>query len=420
MKKTAYFLFFIFWLSPFFVMAQVGIGTLDLVSKNEGLLVPRMTTADRDLIVAPATGLLIYNTSTSSFNFFDNDWKDYSEFAKNYKSNLTGDIFTTTSSNDIVIGMSITPPFAGKYKVTFNSYFNNAPIIIGPFSTLDCTTDLLSTYNYLNSLSVTKPVHAVVLGHGEVLTSGVYDIAGATSTVGTIYFDGEGNPDALFVIRISAAFATGAASKMVLLNGAKAANIFWVVQGAAAFAESTELKGTVITYAGTNAMAAGGNLEGRLLAITGAVSFSTGIAIIPLGNSVINLGFLSSFVFFSSTGAISNASTSTITGNIGANTGAISGLFLPTVFKGSLLNSGEFITTLSPNNTKAIGTFGIYQNGVLIPSSNKTLTSNANSSNISLQAIATILPNQAIDVRWNTNSEKIVMGNRTLTLIRIQ
>jgi hypothetical protein len=316
--------------------------------------------------------------------------------------------------------MSITPPFAGKYKVTFNSYFNNAPIIIGPFSTLDCTTDLLSTYNYLNSLSVTKPVHAVVLGHGEVLTSGVYDIAGATSTVGTIYFDGEGNPDALFVIRISAAFATGAASKMVLLNGAKAANIFWVVQGAAAFAESTELKGTVITYAGTNAMAAGGNLEGRLLAITGAVSFSTGIAIIPLGNSVINLGFLSSFVFFSSTGAISNASTSTITGNIGANTGAISGLFLPTVFKGSLLNSGEFITTLSPNNTKAIGTFGIYQNGVLIPSSNKTLTSNANSSNISLQAIATILPNQAIDVRWNTNSEKIVMGNRTLTLIRIQ
>jgi hypothetical protein len=57
---------------------------------------------------------------------------------------------------------------------------------------------------------------------------------------------------------------------------------------------------------------------------------------------------------------------------------------------------------------------------VLIPSSNKTLTSNENSSNISLQAIATILPNQAIDVRWNTNSEKIVMGNRTLTLIKLQ
>jgi hypothetical protein len=76
--------------------------------------------------------------------------------------------------------------------------------------------------------------------------------------------------------------------------------------------------------------------------------------------------------------------------------------------------------TSTPNDTKAIGTFGIYQNGVLIPSSNKTLTSNANSSNISLQAIATILANQAIDVRWNTDSEKIVIGNRTLTLIKIE
>jgi len=76
--------------------------------------------------------------------------------------------------------------------------------------------------------------------------------------------------------------------------------------------------------------------------------------------------------------------------------------------------------TLSPNNTNALGTFGIYQNGVLIPSSNKTLTSNANSANLSLQAIATILPNQAIDIRWNTDSEKIMMGNRTLTLIKVQ
>jgi hypothetical protein len=54
----------------------------------------------------------------------------------------------------------------------------------------------------------------------------------------------------------------------------------------------------------------------------------------------------------------------------------------------------------------------------LIPSSNKILTSNANSKPISLQAIATILPNQVIDVRWN-RFRKIVMGNGTLTLIKV-
>jgi hypothetical protein len=67
----------------------------------------------------------------------------------------------------------------------------------------------------------------------------------------------------------------------------------------------------------------------------------------------------------------------------------------------------------------ALGSFGIYQNGVLIPSSYKTLTTNANYANVSLQAIATILPNK-IDIRWNTDSEEIVMGNRTLTLIKVQ
>ncbi len=428
MKKTYGFLLFIFLLTPLFIDAQVGIGTVDphpsalleLVSNSEGLLVPRMTSAERDLIVAPAVGLLIYNTTTSSFNYFDIDWKDYSTFSKNYNANITGDITTSLATNEIVPGMSIAPPFAGKYKVTFNSYYNNAPISTGPFSSEKGKIDLQSTYDYLQSLAVTQATHGVILGNGEALTSGIYTITGATSTVGTLYFDGAGNPDALFVIRISAAFSAGTATKMVLLNGAKASNIFWVIEGAASIEASTTFKGTIITHAGAITIASGGNLEGRLFSIVGAISFNTGTAYIPSGNSVINMGVLSTFIFYSSAGAVTNGGASVITGNIGTNVGDISGYGSPTVFKGSFLNAGGSITTLSPNNTNALGTFGIYQNGMLIPSSNKILTSNANSANLSLQAIATILPNQVIDVRWNTDSEIIVMGNRTLTLIKIQ
>ena len=54
--------------------AQVGIGTatpdasakLDISSTTQGLLPPRMTTVQRDAIVSPATGLVIFNTSTNS------------------------------------------------------------------------------------------------------------------------------------------------------------------------------------------------------------------------------------------------------------------------------------------------------------------------------------------------------------------
>ncbi len=97
MKKISCFQLFLFLLTPLFVGAQVGIGTfnpdssslLELFSNNKGLLVPRMTSSERDLVVAPAVGLLIYNTSTSTFNFFDKDWKEYSAFAISYNSNLT-------------------------------------------------------------------------------------------------------------------------------------------------------------------------------------------------------------------------------------------------------------------------------------------------------------------------------------------
>ena len=429
MKKISCFLILVFFIVPLFVSAQVGIGTanpdpsalLELYSNSGGLLVPRMTTAERDLIVAPTVGLLIYNTSTSNFNFFDIDWKDYSAFAKNYNANLTGDITTTSTSNEVINGMSITPLFGGKYKVTFNSYYSTPPITIAPFSSLDAKNQLQATYNCLMSLTVTNSTHNVILGSGETLIPGVYTIAGATSTVGTINFDGQGDPNALFVIRIGAAFATGPSSNMVLLNGAKASNVFWVIEGAASMAASTILKGTVITNAGAIAMASGADLEGQLFAITGAVSFSSGTAIIPSENSVIDLGVLSTFIFFSGTGAISNVDTSVITGDIGTMTGAITGFGSPNVFTGLILYPGGTITTSSPNNTNALGTFGIYQNGVLIPSSNKILTINANAANLSLQAIATILPNQAIDVRWKTKAcRNIMMGNRVLTLIKIQ
>ncbi|MCX6320105.1 MAG: hypothetical protein NTW29_22690 [Bacteroidetes bacterium] len=43
---------------------------LDISSNSKGILIPRMTQAERDAITSPPTGLLLYNTSSTSFQYY--------------------------------------------------------------------------------------------------------------------------------------------------------------------------------------------------------------------------------------------------------------------------------------------------------------------------------------------------------------
>jgi len=59
------------------VYAQIGINTtapdssaiLDIFSNEQGVLLPQLTTAQRDIIATPANGLLIYNTDSDEFQY---------------------------------------------------------------------------------------------------------------------------------------------------------------------------------------------------------------------------------------------------------------------------------------------------------------------------------------------------------------
>ena len=83
--KHAIFLSLVFTLFTVGLTAQVGINTddsdpdpsamLDVKSTDKGMLIPRMTTAQRTTIAAPATGLLVFDNDLNAFYYFDgNDW----------------------------------------------------------------------------------------------------------------------------------------------------------------------------------------------------------------------------------------------------------------------------------------------------------------------------------------------------------
>src|SRR5690349_21496857 len=91
MKKIILCSFFISLLTPLF--PQVGIGTLtpnsssvlDLSSTSKGMLMPRMTTDQRNAIASPASGLMILNLDDKCIDIYDG-----ANWVKNCGMKITG------------------------------------------------------------------------------------------------------------------------------------------------------------------------------------------------------------------------------------------------------------------------------------------------------------------------------------------
>ncbi len=447
MKNKKQFFLFLFILSGI-VNAQNGLGTtapdassiLDLSSTSKGLLLPRMTTEQRDSIQNPANGLVIFNKSLNLFELNSGtpalkNWKTISEISminSGYNSiSAIGEV-TTDATQDVVASEMIVTPAEGSYAVSFESQYNNSKVDVikvvttGGITTAQGVADLQSLYDQLMSKPVTDATHGAVFGNSEILTPGVYTMASAITILQVLTLDGQNNPDSVFVFRTAAALNTGAGSRIILKNGAKACNVFWVSEAAIVLAANSVFKGLLLSHGA--AVGAGVNcaIEGRLFSTAGAITSAADFIGIPPISSYVNLGILSRFVMFTTSGDINNTSTATITGNIGSNFGFISG-FETTTLDGTIYTPDTPVTPLVTfstvtqveNNNKVFATFGIYQNGVLIPNSTRTLISTKSASNISLQTIATVDGTQPIEVRWKTGSGKIIMGNRTLTVMKI-
>jgi hypothetical protein len=195
-----------------------------------------------------------------------------------------------------------------------------------------CSSDLLIAYNQLNS-TVPTIFPAPLLGNGATLMAGVYSISAAATLNLDLKLDAQGNPNAVFIFKIQAPFSTNANSKIKLINGALACNVFWKVEGLVSMASGTSMKGTIIANNAAINMSTGDTLEGRALSTAGAVTVGGVLAYTPTGcGSAIltgpaapTLGAAACYAIFSSNGAVSNSGTTYITGDVGSNNGSAAG-----------------------------------------------------------------------------------------------
>jgi hypothetical protein len=111
--------------------------------------------------------------------------------------------------------------------------------------------------------------------NGRTFHAGVHHSAAALALTGSVTLDGEGDPNAVFIIQTDAAFDTAAGSSVVLVNGAQATNVFWVVTGAAGAGASSNLAGSILAR-GAITLGAGTSLEGQALSL-GTVTLASNI-----------------------------------------------------------------------------------------------------------------------------------------------
>ncbi|MDB5226597.1 MAG: hypothetical protein JWN78_790 [Bacteroidota bacterium] len=202
----------------------------------------------------------------------------------------------------------------------------------GDSASARCASDLLAAYNQLNSTTATF-FPSSSLGNGDTLIAGVYSITGAATLNSVLTLNAKGNANAVFIFKIQGAFSTSANSKIKLINGALACNVFWKVEGLVSMATRTAMRGTIIAHNAAINMNAVDTLEGRALSTTGAVTLNGMFAYIPTGcgSTVLTgpaapaLASTACYALFSGNGPVTNSGITHVTGDVGTNTGLTTG-----------------------------------------------------------------------------------------------
>jgi hypothetical protein len=137
--------------------------------------------------------------------------------------------------------------------------------------TAQARTDLTSAYTDIQAIPADQPLHSTTFGN-ETLFTGVYAVAGAVNIATDLTLDGGGDTNAYFIFKFSGATTFETLSRIILDDGARPENVFWVVQGAVTIETKTIVKGIIIANNAAITMATGSDLHGRLYSTTGAIS----------------------------------------------------------------------------------------------------------------------------------------------------
>ena len=156
--------------------AQVGIGTttpdassaLDITSTTKGLLIPRMTAAERDAITSPAQGLIIFCSDCAS-----GEGELQIKLTSSWKNTIGGDVNDPTQVGDFYQGGVIFYLFVD----------GEAGYVAGEtHGLIAAVADQSSGIRWYNGTYVTTGATGTAIGTGSANTDTIINVQGATET----------------------------------------------------------------------------------------------------------------------------------------------------------------------------------------------------------------------------------------------
>jgi Ice-binding-like len=152
-------------------------------------------------------------------------------------------------------------------------------IHIGDALATQAHADAATAYTLLAGETLTTDLSGQNLG-GLTLTPGVYHFDTSAQLTGTLALDTGGDPNAAFHFQIGTTLTTAVASAITLLNGSSV-NIFWQVGTSATLGVDSVFYGNILADQSIT-INSGATVNGRAMAINGAVTMDTNIITAPV------------------------------------------------------------------------------------------------------------------------------------------
>jgi hypothetical protein len=156
-----------------------------------------------------------------------------------------------------------------------NTVYGSTKHAVNDAATQQALTDARATFTALAGLAAGNTLTGADLG-GQTLVPGVYHSVAALAATSAVTFDAQGDASAYFIIQSDAALNTTASTSMVLLGGAQASHIFWVVEGAATLGASSSFVGTVLSDAAVT-VGASSHFAGSAISVKAAVTLDADV-----------------------------------------------------------------------------------------------------------------------------------------------